>query len=183
MKIELTPQQKNDKATFRAFVQKEILAGADRYDQEEFTPPELIEKIAQHGYLGAIIPKEYGGAGMDMVTYGLLSEEIGRGCSSIRSLLTVHSMVAHALLRWGSRQQKACWVPRLASGAIIGAFGLSEPNVGSDAKSVETSARRCDDYYILDGQKKWTTYGQIADLFLIFAQCEGRVSAFSVERS
>jgi alkylation response protein AidB-like acyl-CoA dehydrogenase len=120
---------------------------------------------------------------MDMITFGLLHEEMGRGCSSIRSLLTVHSMVTHALLRWGSKQQKAFWLPKLATGEIIGAFALSEPNVGSDAKSVETTARLCGDYYVLNGQKKWITYGQIADLFLLFARCDGKVSAFLVERN
>src|SRR6185312_6966185 len=139
MKIELTPQQKNDQAEFRAFVEEEIIPHANRYDQEEYTPAELITRVAQQGYLGALVAQESGGAGMDMITFGLLNEEIGRGCSSIRSLLTVHSMVTFALLRWGSRQQKSYWIPKLAAGEIIGAFGLSEPNAGSDAKSVETT--------------------------------------------
>src|SRR5690348_2710108 len=173
MKIELTPQQKNDRAAFRAFVEEEIIPKANRYDQEEYTPPDLITRIAEQGYLGALVAGENGGAGMDMITFGLLNEELGRGCSSIRSLLTVHSMVSFALLRWGSKQQKAYWIPKLAAGEIIGAFGLSEPNVGSDAKSVQTTARLCGDVYVLNGQKKWITYGQIADLFLIFAQCDG----------
>lgn len=183
MKIELTAEQKKDQAAFRTFVQEEIIPEVDRYDQEEHTPAELINKVAQRGYLGALVAEENGGAGMDMITFGLLHEEIGYGCSSIRSLLTVHSMVTHALLRWGSKQQKACWLPKLALGEIIGAFALSEPNVGSDAKSVETTARLCGDHYVLSGQKKWITYGQIADLFLIFAQCDGKVSAFLVERN
>ena len=181
MNIELTIEQRDCQAAFRAFVQQEIIPYADGYDQEEKTPPELIKKVAQQGYLGAIIPREYGGSEMDMITYGLLNEEIGRGCSSIRSLITVHSMVAHAILRWGSKQQKTHWLPRLATGEIIGAFGLSEPRVGSDARSVETSATLANDHYVLQGHKRWTTYGQIADLFLIFAQCEGKVSTFLVE--
>jgi len=183
MKIELTPRQKNDQAAFRAFVQEEIIPHAGRYDEEEYTPAELIKKVARKGYLGALVAEESGGTGMDMITFGLLNEEIGRGCSSIRSLLTVHSMLTHALLRWGSKEQKAFWIPRLSAGEIIGAFGLSEPGVGSDAKSIETTAKRCGDYYVLNGRKKWITYGQIADLFLIFAQYEGKISAFLVERN
>ena len=182
MKIELTPEQKQAQAEFRAFVEEEIFPVADQYDREEYTPADLIEKIARQGFLGALIPRESCGSGMDMITFGLLNEEVGRGCSSIRSLLTVHSMVSHALLRWGNKQQKARWLPELASGRIIGAFGLSEPNVGSDAKSIQTTARPDGDYYLLNGLKKWTTYGQIADLFLIFAQCDGKVSAFLVHR-
>lgn len=183
MEIELTSQQKEDQVAFRTFVQKEIIPEANRYDQEEVTPPDLIRKIARMGYLGALAPREYAGTEMDMITFGLLAEELGRGCSSIRSLLTVHSMVTHAILRWGSRQLKASWLPRLAAGEAIGAFGLSEPNVGSDAQSIETTATLSGSDYVLNGTKKWTTYGQIADLYLIFARYEGRVSAFLVERS
>ena len=183
MKIALTAQQQQDQTTFKAFVEKEVIPIADQYDQEEQTPRELIEKIAAAGYLGALIPQEYGGAALDMVTLGLLCEEFGRGCSSLRSLLTVHSMVSFAILRWGNKDQKNYWLPRLATGEIIGAFGLSEPGVGSDAKSIETRAVPGDSGYFLQGEKKWTTYGQIADLFLIFAQYKGGVSAFLVESS
>ncbi len=182
MQIALTPQQSSQQSAFRAFVQTEIIPYADRFDQEEMTPPELIQKIAQQGYLGALAPVESGGIGMDMITFGLLNEEFGRGCSSLRSLLTVHSMMTYAILRWGNKQQKASWLPRLAAGDVIGAFALSEPNVGSDAKSIETQAEMRGNTYVLNGRKKWITYGQIANLYLVFAQCDGRVSAFLVER-
>ncbi|MBA2679182.1 MAG: acyl-CoA dehydrogenase family protein [Ktedonobacteraceae bacterium] len=182
MQIALTPQQSSQQSAFRAFVQAEIIPHADRFDQEEMTPPELIQKIAQQGYLGALAPVESGGMGMDMITFGLLNEEFGRGCSSLRSLLTVHSMMTYAILRWGNKQQKAGWFPRLATGDVIGAFALSEPNVGSDAKSIETQAELRGNTYVLNGRKKWITYGQIANLYLVFAQCDGRVSAFLVER-
>ncbi|HLG60374.1 MAG TPA: acyl-CoA dehydrogenase family protein [Ktedonosporobacter sp.] len=182
MDMELTPQQKASQAQFRTFVQAEVMPIADRYDQEERTPPDLIQKVAAQGYLGAIIPPAFGGMGLDMVSFGLLNEEVGRGCSSLRSLLTVHNMVASAILRWGNKQQQECYLPRLARGEMIAAFGLSEPNTGSDAKSIETQAIPSDNGYRLQGRKKWITYGQIADLFLIFAQCQDSVSAFLVER-
>ncbi|MEH2382486.1 MAG: acyl-CoA dehydrogenase family protein [Nostoc sp.] len=183
MKLELSVQQKNAKAEFRAFVNQEICPDAGEWDRKEFTPPELINKIAQRGFLGAILPQEYGGQGMDMITYGILNEEIGRGCSSVRSLLTVHNMVAHALCKWGNKSQKQYWLPKFASAETIAAFALSEPNVGSDAKSVETTATLAGDVYVLDGQKKWITYGQIADVFLVFAKCEGKPTAFLVEKN
>ncbi|MBH8571742.1 acyl-CoA dehydrogenase family protein [Nostocaceae cyanobacterium CENA369] len=183
MKLELSAQQKKTQTEFRAFVHREVFAYAGEWDKKEFTPPELIKKIAQRGFLGAILPQEYGGKGMDMITYGILNEEIGRGCSSVRSLLTVHNMVAHALCKWGNKSQKEYWLPKLASGEIIAAFALSEPNVGSDAKSVETTATLAGDAYILNGQKKWITYGQIADIFLVFAKCEGKPTAFLVEKN
>lgn len=183
MKLELSTQQKNAQAEFRAFVNEEICPHASECDRQEFTPPKIIRKLANHGFLGAIIPQVFGGQKMDMITYGILNEEIGRGCSSIRSLLTVHSMVAHALGKWGTKSQKEYWLPKLASGEIIGAFALSEPNVGSDAKSVETTATLAGNGYILNGQKKWITYGQIADVFLVFAKFEGKPTAFLVEKN
>ncbi|MEH2349568.1 MAG: acyl-CoA dehydrogenase family protein [Nostoc sp.] len=183
MKLELSAQQKNAQYEFRAFVNEEIFPNAGECDRKEFTPPEIIKKIAKCGFLGAILPQEYGGIGMDMITYGILNEEIGRGCSSIRSLLTVHNMVAHALRKWGNKSQKEYWLPKFASGEIIAAFALSEPNVGSDAKSVETTATLVGDAYILNGQKKWITYGQIADIFLVFAKCEGKPTAFLVDKN
>ena len=183
MKLEISAQQKNYQAEFRAFVNEEISPNAGEWDKKEFTPKELITKIAERGFLGAILPQEYGGKGMDMITYGILNEEIGRGCSSVRSLLTVHNMVSQALCKWGNKSQKEYWLPKLASGEIIAAFALSEPNVGSDAKSVETTATLDGDAYILNGQKKWITYGQIADVFLVFAKCEGKPTAFLVEKN
>ncbi len=117
-----------------------------------------------------------------MITFGILNEEFGRGCSSLRSLLTVHSMVTYAIQRWGDRRQKETWLPRLATGEVTGAFALSEPNAGSDARGIETSARRCGDLFLLNGRKKWITYGEIADVYLLFAQYDGAVSAFLVER-
>jgi glutaryl-CoA dehydrogenase (non-decarboxylating) len=182
MRIELTPQQRASQESFRAFVQAEIQPNADRYDREERVPIEIIQRMAREGYLGAIIPREYGGSELDMITFGLLNEALGRGCSSLRSLLTVHSMVSYALLRWGSKEQKTYWLPRLATGETLAAFGLSEPEVGSDAKSIKTSAVTSEQGYTLQGHKKWMTYGQIAQLFLIFARNGSGTSAFLVER-
>ena len=183
MKIELTSQQKEAQTAFREFVNHEIVPYADWCDREEHTPPNLIQKLAEKGYLSALIPQNLGGSGFDPITYGLLNEEVGRGCSSLRSLITVHSMVCQALLKWGNKFQKAYWVPKLAAGEVIGAFALSEPDVGSDAKSIETTAKLVDRSYILNGRKKWITYGQIADIFLVFARCEGEYSAFLVEKN
>jgi glutaryl-CoA dehydrogenase (non-decarboxylating) len=182
MRIELTAQQKSAQAACRAFVEASVKPYVDQYDLEERMPAEIIAEFKQLGYPGTLISPEYGGNAMDMITFGLLNEELGRGCSSLRSLLTVHSMISHIIQRWGSRQQKASFLPRMATGEIFGAFGLTEPAVGSDAKSVQTSATPDGDSYILNGHKKWITFGQIADIFLIFAQCNEKTSAFLVER-
>ncbi|HEX3045086.1 MAG TPA: acyl-CoA dehydrogenase family protein [Bacillota bacterium] len=183
MKIELTEQQQKKKAEFRDFVDQEIIPFAAENDREERISPEMIQKLARKGFLGSMLPKEYSQESMDMVTLGILNEEIGRGCSSVRSLLTVHGMLALALSRWGTPEQKSYWLPKMVTGEVIGAFGLTEPNIGSDAKSVETTAVLTGDTYVLNGKKKWITMGQIADVFLIFAQCEGKPTAFLVEKT
>ena len=182
MKLELTPEQRAVRAELRAFVAEEIVPHADRWDREETIPLELIARLREQGYLGSNVAREHGGIGRDMITYGLLTEEIARGCSSVRSLLTVHDMVAHAIQRWGSREQKERYLPRMAKGEILGALALSEPNAGSDAKSVETTAQDAGDAWVLNGRKKWTTFGQIAGLFLVLAQADGKPTAFLVER-
>jgi len=182
LNLELTPEQRAARDEFRAFVTAEIAPHAGRWDREAATPSTLIDKLREKGYLGSNVHGDWGGPGRDMITYGLLTEEIGKGCSSIRSLLTVHDMVAHAIQRWGSPAQKERYLPRMARGETLGALALSEPEAGSDAKSVRTTARADGDFWILDGQKKWTTYGQLAGLFLVLTQADGKPTAFLVER-
>ncbi|HEX5759078.1 MAG TPA: acyl-CoA dehydrogenase family protein [Thermoanaerobaculia bacterium] len=182
MRLELTAEQRQARAEFRGFAAAEIAPHADAWDRAEAIPRELVDRLRGRGWLGANLAREHGGRGLDMITYGLLTEEIARGCSSVRSLLTVHDMVAHAVARWGSREQRACWLPLLARGEALAALALSEPNAGSDAAAVETTARTDGDAWVLDGRKKWTTFGQIADLFLVFARAEGGPAAVLVER-
>jgi glutaryl-CoA dehydrogenase (non-decarboxylating) len=181
MTSELNDAQAVSQAEFREFVRQEIHPHADLWDRQESMPADMVTRLGQKGYLGGLIPREYGGAGMDMVTFGLLNEEMGRGCSSVRSLLTVHGMVQFALLRWGKEDQKKRWLPRLATGEVIGAFGLTEPSAGSDAAGIQTSAAVIENSYVLNGTKVWTTFGQIAHLFLIFGKQDGRICAFLVE--
>ncbi|HEU5378331.1 MAG TPA: acyl-CoA dehydrogenase family protein [Ktedonobacteraceae bacterium] len=182
IELGLTPQQQAQQASFRAFVDKVVVPEASRCDQEEYTPMELIQKIAEQGYLGAIAPVEYGGLAMDMLTLGLLHEEFGRGCSSLRSLLTVQSMVIYALTRWGNTWQREKWLPKLIRGEMIAAFALSEAEAGSDASQIETIAvQEKDGHYSIQGQKKWVTYGQIAHLILLFAYAHNKITAFLVE--
>ena len=183
MNFELTPIQKEHREEFKTFVKKELLQQANEYDKTGAIPRELIQKLGAAGYLGATIPETYGGRGMDQVSYGLLNEEIGRACSSTRSLITVHSsLTAETILRWGTKDQKDQWLPQLASGIKLAAFGLSEPEAGSDAGSITTSYQEGTGAYILNGLKKWITFSQIADLFVIIAQGAKGITAFLVER-
>jgi alkylation response protein AidB-like acyl-CoA dehydrogenase len=122
MHIALTVDQQRYRQAAREFVQSAIAPHADQYDREERLPVELVTQLARAGYLGAVIPREHHGAGLDMIALGLLHEEVGKGCSSVHSLLTVHSMVAHTLARWGNAEQKSRWLPQLAAGDAIAAF-------------------------------------------------------------
>jgi hypothetical protein len=179
--LSLSPAQAAARAEYRQFVDQQIVPFAGEWERQRAVPASLIDQLRERGYLAAMMPQSLGGGGLDAIRYGLLTEQLGRGCSSVRSLLTVHDMVTLALARWGSASVKEEVVPRLARGEAIGALGLSEPNIGSDAAAVETVAERLPDgSFRLDGHKKWTTFGQIADYVLVLAQCEGKPTAFVV---
>ena len=169
IELELSPSQVAAREGFRRFVTEHVAPHAGDWDRRGEVPQETIERLRDAGHLGSPLPTEDGGRGLDAVTYGLLTEEIGRGCSSLRSLLTVHDMVSLAAKRWGSDALRDEVLPAMARGERRGALALSEPNVGSDAAAVETAARRDGDDYILNGHKKWTTFGQTADELLVLA--------------
>ena len=183
MNLQLDEQQCERRAEFRAYARTHVLPCADRYDALQRLPREAIDDLACQGYLGALVPTEYGGLGLDMVTFGLLNAELGSACSSLRSILTVHSMVCQAITRWGSRSIREEWLPRLADGTAIAGFALTEPDAGSDASAIESTACPNGREYVLDGHKRWITCGQIADVLLYFARTPTGISAFLVERS
>ena len=180
MRLELSGAQREARLGFRQFVQEHITPHAGRWDLEERVPRELIERLRENGYLGSPLSVDAGGGGLDAITYGLLTEELARGCSSVRSLLTVHDMVALAVWRWGSRELKTKVGTAAARAELLCALALTEPSVGSDAAGVETEARAEGDAYVINGRKKWITYGQIADLFLTLVRCDGKLTAFLV---
>ncbi len=181
--MELTNEQQSLQNEVRAFVDEEIIPHASEYDRNQKFPLEIIQKISQKGYLGTLLPPEFGGRGLSMFEHAILNEEIGRGCSSVRSLLTVHGMLMIAVQKWGTEEQRDFWLKKLAVGNAIGAFALTEPNVGSDAKSIETNVILTDDEYVINGRKKWITFGQIADVFLVIAKLDGKPTAFLVEKN
>ena len=116
MEMQLSEAQKEQYHLFRQFADEEIAPYAARFDAEEQMPREMIQKVAGQGFLGAVLPKDVGGMGYDMTLFGLLNEQLGRACSSVRSLITVHSMVSFAIKRWGNKGQKTAWLPVLAKG-------------------------------------------------------------------
>ena len=134
---------------------------------------ELVKKIADQGYLGAIVPQEYGGAGLDYLSYGLIVEEIGRGDSSIRTVISVQtSLVCSAIVKWGTEEQKQQYLPKLCSGEWLGCFGLTEPDTGSDAANQNTRAKKTDSGWVINGAKMWISMGNYAKVALIFAQTD-----------
>jgi len=176
-----TPLQEEARASFRAFAEEHLGPHADRFDREERLDAGIPALLAERGYLGGLVPAEFGGSPMDPVTFGFLNQEVGAACSSVRSLLTVHGMVCQAVTAWGTPAQKERWLPDLASGRALGAFALTEPEVGSDARQVQTTARPDGQGWVLDGHKKWITFGQIADLVLVLARHGEQTLALLVE--
>jgi butyryl-CoA dehydrogenase len=171
--FELTDEQRLVRETARAFTDNEIVERARENDRNEHFDLELVAKIADQGYLGAIVPREYGGAGLDYLTYGLVVEEIGRGDSAMRTVISVQtSLVCSAILRWGTEEQKQHYLPRLCSGEWLGCFGLTEPDTGSDAANQRTRARRTDSGWVINGAKMFISLASHAKLALIFAQTD-----------
>jgi glutaryl-CoA dehydrogenase (non-decarboxylating) len=181
--MELNLQRRRLRTEFRQFVDAHVVPEANAWDRQELMPPEVVRQLANHGYLGAVVPVSKGGAGFDSVEFGLLNEELGRGCSSLRSLLTVHSMVALTISRWGTEALKTQWLEKLGQGQVIGAFALTEAEAGSDAREIGTEAIESGDDFVLTGHKKWITFGQMADLFLVFAKSRRGHCAFVLERN
>ncbi len=181
MKIFLSPHQIESQQKFRQFTDQNIIPVAKQIDQEQFVPVKTIKELAREGYLGAITSGDYGGADMDLLTYGLLNEELGKGCSSVRSLITVQNMVTGLLQRWGSTGQKKQWLPALASGENIAAFALTEPGRGSDANHLQTSITQEGKTLVINGVKKWISFGQNADVFVTLGQNNGGLLAVIVK--
>ena len=176
-----------DRASARAFVDAHITPYANDFERAGCIPQELLDRMSAAGLWAPFLPPDAGGTGMSMVTLGELHEEVGRGCSSVRSLLTVHTMLSWALQRWGTLEQRARWAVSLARGEILGAFCLTEAEAGSDAVGITTTAVSSGAGWCLRGTKKWITNGQRAGLFLVFARVgdgpAGSIAAFLVPRA
>jgi alkylation response protein AidB-like acyl-CoA dehydrogenase len=172
--FDLTDEQQLIKQTAREFADAEIAPRAGENSRNHHFDLDLIAKLAEQGYLGAIVPEEYGGAGLDYVTYALVCEEIGRACSAMRTVISVQtSLVCSTILRWGTEEQKQRYLPRLCSGEWLGCFGLTEPDTGSDAANQRTRAARQDDgSWRINGAKMWISMGDHARLALVFAQTD-----------
>jgi len=173
MDFALTDEQRLVSETARRFADNEIVPRAKENARNHHFDTDLVRRIAAQGYLGAIIPAEYGGAGLDYATYGLIVEEIGRADSAMRTVVSVQtSLVCSAILRWGTEEQKRTYLPKLCAGEWLGCFGLTEPDTGSDAANQKTRARREGERWVINGAKMWISMGNHAKVALVFAQTD-----------
>jgi butyryl-CoA dehydrogenase len=171
--LDLSDEQRLIQETAREFVDREIVPRARENDRAARFDRELAHRLGEMGYLGAPVPEEHGGRGLDYVSYGLIVEEVGRGDSSARTVVSVQtSLVCGSIDRWGTEEQKRRWLPRLCSGEALGCFALTEPDAGSDPSSMRTRAQRIDGGWRIGGQKMWISLGNVAEVALIFAQTE-----------
>jgi len=185
--IRLSEEQKMVRNTAREFTENEIKPVASINDKEHKFPKDIIDKLGEFGFMGMIVPEQYGGSGLDFLSYVLALEEICKGCASTGSIMSVNnSLVCAPLKTYGNENQKSSFLYDLASGNKLGCFMLSEPEAGSDAASMKTMAHLDGDSYILNGTKSWITNGAEADIALVFASIDKSlkhkgVSAFIVD--
>jgi alkylation response protein AidB-like acyl-CoA dehydrogenase len=173
MDFGLTDEQQLIRDTAREFTDREIILQSRENARNHHFDVELVRKVADQGYLGAIVPPEYGGAGLDYFSYGLVVEEIGRGDSAIRTVISVQtSLVCSGILKWGTEEQKLQYLPKLCSGEWLGCFALTEPDTGSDAANQKTRARRTDGGWVINGAKMWISMANYAKVALVFAQTD-----------
>lgn len=188
MNFTLTPEQEDIRKLVREFATKQIAPTAAERDEKEYFPREIFDEMGKLGFLGLPYPEEYGGAGMDYVAYALAVEEISRACASTGIGVSVHvSLCSWPIFKYGTEEQKQKFLKPLAEGVKLGAFGLTEPNAGTDVAAGSSTAVKDGDYYILNGTKVFNTNGGEAEIEIIFAVTDKAagmkgMSAFIVEK-
>ncbi|ROR89661.1 acyl-CoA dehydrogenase family protein [Nocardioides aurantiacus] len=185
MDLSLTDEQSSFREIAREFLDKEAVPHRVEWDRREAVDLAIVPKMAELGFFGLTIPEEYGGVGGDYVTYAIGMEELGRADSALRGIVSVSSgLVGKSILYFGTEEQKQEYLPRLATAQILGCFGLTEPDIGSDAGNLTSKARRDGDDWVISGQKLFITNGTWADIALVFARTGGEgprgISAFIV---
>lgn len=179
-----TDEQKIVRGAIRDWVDRSVKPIIEDYYERAECPKHLIKELGEIGAFGPFIPQEYGGAGMDYTAYGLIMQELERGDSGIRSMASVQtSLVMYPIYSFGSEEQKRKYLPKLATGELLGCFGLTEPNHGSDPGSMKTNVKDMCDHYLLNGSKMWITNSTIADIGVVWAKNEqGVVLGMIVEK-
>jgi glutaryl-CoA dehydrogenase len=180
----LSDEHKLVRDSARAWVKKEVSPIIEEFAQRAEFPKQIVKGLGEIGGFGPYIPVEYGGAGLDQISYGLIMQEIERGDSGVRSTSSVQSsLVMYPIWKYGSEEQRNKYLPRLATGELIGCFGLTEPNHGSDPGSMTTNYKDMGDHYLLNGAKMWISNSPFADIAIVWAKNEeGRIHGLIVER-
>ena len=180
----LSEEHKLVRDTARAWVKRAVSPIIEDYAQRAEFPKEILHGLAEIGAFGPTIPENYGGAGLDYISYGLIMQEIERGDSGVRSTASVQSsLVMYPIWAYGSEEQKQKYLPRLATGEIMGCFGLTEPNHGSNPGGMTTHFKDAGDHYVLNGAKMWISNAPFADIAVVWAKNEdGRIKGLIVER-
>ena len=171
MDLQFTEEQRAVRDAARDFARTELLPGVIERDEQQRFPSEQVKKMSELGFMGMMVSPDYGGGGMDTISYVLALEEIARIDASAAVIMSVNnSLVCWGLEKYGTAEQKQAWLPRLATGEILGAFCLSEPEAGSDATHQSTTAVLQDNHYLVNGTKNWITNGSNASVYLVMAQ-------------
>lgn len=169
MEFELNEDQRMFKEAAREFAAERIAPLAQEFDEKEEIPKSIFKELSELGYLGMMLPEEYGGSGMDFLSYILVMEEFAKVCAALEISISVHnSLVSGAIYRFGTEDQKKNYLPRLAKGELFGAYSLTEPTAGTDAGSLKTTAVSKGDHYVVNGTKSFVTNAGIADLVIVF---------------
>ena len=180
----LSDEHKMVRDAAREWVKREVSPIIEDYAQKAEFPTQIIKGLAEIGAFGPYIPEQYGGAGLDQISYGLIMQEIERGDSGVRSTASVQSsLVMYPIWKYGNEAQRVKYLPKLASGEFMGCFGLTEPNYGSDPGSMITNFKDMGDHYLLNGAKMWISNAPFADIAVVWAKDEtGRIHGLIVER-
>lgn len=188
MDFELTEAQRAIKERTAKFADEEIAPFAKENDERAEFPWEILKRLGDSGLMGGSVPREYGGSGLDPIGEAIIFEEIGRACSSVRTIVSVQvSLVEKSIFRWGTEEQKRNYLPRLCRAEILGSFALTEPLSGSDAASIATRAEKKGDGWVLNGGKTWISTGGLSDIAIVFAKSDPLagtkgITAFLVEK-
>ncbi|WP_101339652.1 acyl-CoA dehydrogenase [Cereibacter azotoformans] len=186
MELQLSEEERMLRDGARAYAQERLMPRVTAAYREEETDPAIFREMGEMGLLGATVPEEYGGLGASYVSYGLIAREIERVDSGYRSMMSVQSsLVMYPIYAYGSEEQRRRYLPGLATGALIGCFGLTEPDAGSDPAGMKTTARKTATGYVLNGSKMWISNAPIADVFVVWAKSEahgGKVRGFVLEK-
>jgi alkylation response protein AidB-like acyl-CoA dehydrogenase len=187
MNFDLDVEQSDIRDMVRRFTEQEITPHAEEWDENCHFPREVYRQIGELGLMGMTTPEELGGSALNRLTAALVYEELARGEMATAVGLSVHNMITGSIARFGNEEQQRRWVPRLASGELLGAFSLSESASGTDAASLQCRAERHDDHYVINGSKMWVTNGGEAEIYLLMARTDGisgsaGISCFVVEK-